>query len=69
MTRFWSRQGVYRDTGGSLLRRDIPSNQTLENLKRLRYSSVWLDGISHRKLSNGGPNELLKELLSLHRHT
>ena len=30
---------------------DIPSNQTLEYLKRLRYSSVWLDGISHHNKS------------------
>ena len=26
---------------------NIPSHQTLEYLKRLRYSRVWLDGISH----------------------
>ena len=31
-----------------LLRRDVPSNQTLEHLKRLRRSSAWLDGLSRR---------------------
>ena len=28
---------------------DKPSNQTLEHLKRLRYSSIWLDDTSHHE--------------------
>ena len=39
-----------------LQRREIPLHQTLEYLKRLRCSSVWVDGISHHNTPNPYPS-------------